>query len=252
MRNTTGKYPIHFFRAELAAKYGVPAAIILNHIHYWISYYEKTNDTQKYKDGRYWTYGSRAYFENLMPYYGGSTISRYLSKLEKEGLINSSSAYNKKPYDKTKWYTLSDFGWTLFDSNHSCNLNSKDNSQPSTQNEQTSTQNEQTIPYISTYDCTTLSAKLSSQQVDDLISVYKSRINPNPTQHDINQIIELAESYGLPTCFKAINKSNRYGGMSIQYIAKVAASIYDLQNKADDSFENLLNMLEGGLKNAQS
>lgn len=57
---------IHNFDINIAEKYGINAAIILQNMYYWI---EKNRANEKhFHDGYYWTYNSLKAFEELFPY----------------------------------------------------------------------------------------------------------------------------------------------------------------------------------------
>lgn len=101
----------HHFEVEIAEKYGVNAAIILENMRFWLAKNE-ANETN-FHDGRCWTYNSIKAFETLFPYMSSSSISRTLKKLEEENLIITGN-YNKVAYDRTKWYAFTDKARQLF------------------------------------------------------------------------------------------------------------------------------------------
>lgn len=95
----------HQFDIELAERYGLEEAILLNHLAFWV---EKNRANGKgYHDGRYWTYNSVKAFNELFPYMTEGKIRRALSNLEDAGLLLTGN-YNIKGYDRTKWYALTD------------------------------------------------------------------------------------------------------------------------------------------------
>lgn len=95
----------HQFKIEVAIKYGVEEAVILNNLAFWIEH-NKANNKHFYED-YYWTYNSARAFEELFPYFNSKKISRLLNKLEELGAIKSGN-YNAVAYDRTKWYTICD------------------------------------------------------------------------------------------------------------------------------------------------
>ena len=99
-----------FFNSDVAEKVGVPGAIILNNLKYWIKH-NRENEQNCY-DGEYWTYNSLKAFCEQMPFYSQSTISRTLSKLETGGYIKTGN-YNRDRWDRTKWYALTPVGYDL-------------------------------------------------------------------------------------------------------------------------------------------
>lgn len=101
----------HIFDVELATKYGVNCAIILENLHYWIAKNE-ANETN-YHDGRYWTYNSRKAMAKLFPYMSERQIDTAVKKLIEAGLVVTGN-YNKVPYDRTLWYALTEEGQAVF------------------------------------------------------------------------------------------------------------------------------------------
>ena len=98
----------HSFDIDIAKEYGIPAAILLKHIYYWV---EKNRTNEKhYRDGYFWTYNSMKSFCQLFPYMSDSTIKRAIKKLVDGGLIIE-AVYNDIPFDRTKWYTLTPDGY---------------------------------------------------------------------------------------------------------------------------------------------
>lgn len=98
---------IHFFDVEIATKYGVNAAILLQNIAFWIRHNEANN--ANLFDDKYWTFNSRKAFHVLFPYMSEKQIYGALQKLLDEGLIIKGN-YNKESYDRTLWYALTEKG----------------------------------------------------------------------------------------------------------------------------------------------
>lgn len=93
----------HAFNIEMAQKYGVDEAIVINNLHFWIVK-NKANRTHFY-DGFYWTYNSTRAFSELFPYWSERQIDRVLKSLKDKGAILVGN-YNKVGYDRTRWFTL--------------------------------------------------------------------------------------------------------------------------------------------------
>jgi hypothetical protein len=93
----------HHFTIEIASKYGLNCAILLDNFVFW----QIHNETNKknYFDGRYWTYNSIKAFQEQFPYLTLKQIRGAIQKLEDEGLI-ASGKYSDNPYDQTKWYSV--------------------------------------------------------------------------------------------------------------------------------------------------
>ncbi len=89
---------------ELAKVIGLAESIIIQQLHYWIILNKKTNKNNY--DGKHWVYRTyEDWQKNDFPFWSASTIKRIFQKIEKENLIITGN-FNKKGYDKTKWYTI--------------------------------------------------------------------------------------------------------------------------------------------------
>lgn len=97
----------HNFDVDLAVKYGVNAAVILNNIYFWIQKNEANN--HNFFDGCYWTYNSRKAFTKIFPYLSERQIKMALDKLIEDGVIKT-GCYNKEAWDRTLWYALTKKG----------------------------------------------------------------------------------------------------------------------------------------------
>ena len=97
----------HCFEVEIAKKYGILEAILLNYFRFWIQKNE-ANDVH-FHDGRYWTYNSVKAFCELFPYASKKMIEKAINHLVDEGLLVTGN-YNKSAYDRTKWYALTEKG----------------------------------------------------------------------------------------------------------------------------------------------
>jgi hypothetical protein len=101
----------HHFDIEIANKYGVNVAIFLNNLAFWI-HKNIANKKHEY-DGSYWTYNSVEAYTLLFPYWTYKQLRKIIKDCVENGLILEGN-YNKSPYDRTKWYALSDLGLSLF------------------------------------------------------------------------------------------------------------------------------------------
>jgi hypothetical protein len=93
----------HSFNVEIAKRFGVNSAIILNHLFFWIEK-NKANNTHYY-DGNYWTRNTEKAFTEIFPYLTKKQIRYALEKLIKEGVVVTGN-YNQKKYDRTLWYAI--------------------------------------------------------------------------------------------------------------------------------------------------
>lgn len=98
------KYSAQFkFNTEDAIRYGVSEAVVLFNIRYWV----KSNKVKgvNFHQGCYWTYNSYSKYTEVFPMFSEKQIRRILVSLIKQSAIIDGN-FNKKGYDKTKWYTL--------------------------------------------------------------------------------------------------------------------------------------------------
>ena len=95
----------HHFKIRDAKRYGITEAILLYNLRFWIAK-NKANGKHLHK-GRTWTYNSCKAFSVLFPYLSESQIKRALASLVKQGAILKDN-FNKKRYDRTSWYALTD------------------------------------------------------------------------------------------------------------------------------------------------
>lgn len=95
----------HSFNVDVAKDVGILPAIILSNIYFWVDYNEK-ND-KNYYEGYYWTFNSITAYQRQFSYATPKQIRTALEKLREEGYILTGN-YNKAPFDKTLWYTVTD------------------------------------------------------------------------------------------------------------------------------------------------
>lgn len=100
----------HHFNCEIAQKYGIAEAIILNHFEYWIAK-NKANECNFF-EGDYWTYNSVRAFKEIFPYLTEKKISFALSKLKNEGIIKTGN-FNENKHDRTLWYAITEKGFSI-------------------------------------------------------------------------------------------------------------------------------------------
>ena len=76
----------HYFNVEIAKRYGIEEAIIIENLYFWIKK-NVANEVNK-NDGRYWTYNSAKAFSEIFPYMSARKISRVLASLyEKDAIL---------------------------------------------------------------------------------------------------------------------------------------------------------------------
>lgn len=93
------------FSVELAVKYGVEEAVLLQHLYFWI---QKNAANQRHlHDGNYWTYNSARAFSVLFPFWSRQKIDRMIQSLREQGAILVGN-YNDAGRDRTRWFALSE------------------------------------------------------------------------------------------------------------------------------------------------
>lgn len=93
----------HSFDTDVAARVGVNAAVLYNHILFWVLK-NKAND-DNFKDGTWWTYCKMDAFVELFPYLTKKQVRTALDKLRDSGLVITGN-YNTDKRDRTIWYTI--------------------------------------------------------------------------------------------------------------------------------------------------
>lgn len=85
---------------------GYIEAVLVDRVDSWCYWNCQTNQTDVYRDGHWWVYQTYDEWRMRIEYTASvSTIRRKFDKLEKMGVIVS-GCYNKKKYDRTKWYRI--------------------------------------------------------------------------------------------------------------------------------------------------
>ncbi len=101
----------HNFNVEIAIKYGVCEAILLENIAFWII--KNKASERHYYDGSYWTYNSTRAFNELFPYWSNKQIERIIKSLISNNLIKTGN-YNSSLYDRTQWFAFTDIGNSIY------------------------------------------------------------------------------------------------------------------------------------------
>lgn len=84
---------------SLAREIGLNEAIMLQQIHYWLL--KSGNEFE----GAKWFYKTLEDWQTEFPFWSAMTIRRTLGSLEKQKIIKIGN-FNKKKFDKTKWFTI--------------------------------------------------------------------------------------------------------------------------------------------------
>ena len=96
----------HVFDTNVAAQVGVVAATLYENIKFWVQ--KNAANRKHFHEGRYWTYNSHKAFAEQFQYLTKNQVRANLKKLIDADLILSGS-YNENPYDRTMWYTCTEF-----------------------------------------------------------------------------------------------------------------------------------------------
>ena len=100
----------HTFDVDVALIVGIKAAILFQNIAFWCEHSE-ANGTN-YHNGKYWTYASNKALQKLFPYLSERQIRDALKSLFDARLIEKGN-YNKMPFDRTIWYSLTEKGKSM-------------------------------------------------------------------------------------------------------------------------------------------
>ncbi len=100
----------HSFDIEIAKAYGIPCAVLLENIYFWIEKNRANN--VHYHDGHYWFYNTQKAFRELFPYMSTRQINYALKKLIDEGFLMTGN-FNKQAYDRTLWYAITPSGYAI-------------------------------------------------------------------------------------------------------------------------------------------
>lgn len=84
---------------SLARELGLNEAIMLQQMHYWL-----IKSSHEF-EGVKWFYKTLEDWQTEFPFWSTMTIRRTLTNLEKQKVIRVGN-FNKKKFDKTKWYTI--------------------------------------------------------------------------------------------------------------------------------------------------
>lgn len=103
------------FDTDIACEIGVNEAIFLNNMYFWLK--KNIANGINFHDGKYWTYNSMVAYTRFFPFWSERQISYIIKKLIDSGYLIAGN-YSKNKMDRSKWYSLTDKGWSLFEKNH--------------------------------------------------------------------------------------------------------------------------------------
>lgn len=97
----------HSFDAGIARALGMNAAVIFNHIVYWLRINASKGTEHNIRDGKVWMYESQQEMANFLDYMTLPEIKKAVTKLLESGLLIKAN-FNKNSFDQTNWYTTAD------------------------------------------------------------------------------------------------------------------------------------------------
>jgi predicted transcriptional regulator len=96
----------HSFSRTFAQLHSINEAIVLKHLAY------KTQKSTNWKDDRQWYYDTTDTLMKKWPYLGRSTIDDVVKKLARKGMVIIGN-YNKRTYDRTRWFHVPEAHWKV-------------------------------------------------------------------------------------------------------------------------------------------
>ncbi len=93
------------FDTGIAKSLGLNAAIVFNHIVYWLKI--NSRKESNIRDGKVWMYETQQDMADYFEYLTLDDVKKAVVKLLESGLLIKGN-YNVNPFDKTAWYTVAD------------------------------------------------------------------------------------------------------------------------------------------------
>ena len=94
------------FDTGIARALGLNAAIVFQHIVYWLRVNSKKKDAELI-EGKYWMYETQKEIASYFEYISEDEVYKAIKKLVESGILIK-SCLNPNPFDRTSWYTTSD------------------------------------------------------------------------------------------------------------------------------------------------
>lgn len=91
---------------SLAVAIGLNEAMFVQQLHYWHKRKEEARDTRYFRDGRWWNYNTYEEWHEQFPFWSIATLKRVIRSAEEAGYVISTSEYNERKGDQTKWYAI--------------------------------------------------------------------------------------------------------------------------------------------------
>ena len=103
------------FSEQLWIDFDLECAVFLENLVAWIRFNASKDkpEDRNFHDGKYWSYNSYPQFAKLFSGWSAKTIRTIINRCVKNDLLTVGN-FNKKHYDNTNWYTLTDKAWEYF------------------------------------------------------------------------------------------------------------------------------------------
>lgn len=160
----------------------VEVPIFIENLSYWIR--KNYANNKHFHEGQYWSYNSYPAFAKIYPFWSEQTIRRIIKRAVKYGLLIIGN-FNRKKYDNTNWYTLTDKALAFYPALHGLILHTP------VEIDSTPVEIDRPIPKLlpsSSNNTITTSVNSSSklkanQLMRELIQVYREEFPNNPQPH---------------------------------------------------------------------
>ena len=91
---------------SLAVAIGLNEAMFVQQLHYWHVRKKEAKETRYFRDGRWWNYNTYEEWHEQFPFWSIATLKRVIRSAEEGGYVLSTSDYNERKGDQTKWYAI--------------------------------------------------------------------------------------------------------------------------------------------------
>ena len=221
----------HSFDIQIASECGIAAAVLMESFYFWID--KNRSDGTHFHDGRYWTYSSVKALLIQYPYLSRDKINTAIKKLVDKGLLIEGS-YSENPYDRTKWYALTDLGLSYYEDAGvpvAENPKSSDgksemyNDGKSEMNINNNNKHKKSTTLTETITSLNISENLKAVILEWL--TYKKEKNqpykPTGQKNLLNKVVEMSETYGDKVVISEIRfaMENNYQGITWNRLEKM-------------------------------
>lgn len=164
--------------ATLLQEVDVP--VFIENLAYWIR--KNAANEKHFHDNRYWSYNSYPAFAKLYPFWSEQKIRRIIKRAIEADLIIIDN-FNRKKYDNTNWYTLTDKALAFYPALHGLILHTP------VENDSTPVEIDRPIPKplttssINTNTTSSSSKSKSKELMLAMIDVYRKEFPNNPQPH---------------------------------------------------------------------